>query len=88
MITYCAGVLHHRVSEAVVPFCFELQVIGTLEDYGFLIVARLLVLVAYGVLAVVGDGLRCLFGEQADESHLNCDRVGRLFLVAVSELEE
>lgn len=88
MKTYCAGVLHHCVSEVVVSLCFELQVVGALQDYSFLIVAHLLILIAHRVLAVVGDGLRCLFGEQADESHLHCHRVGRLIFVAVSELKE
>ncbi len=61
--TYGAGVLHHRVSEAIVSLGFEFQIIGAFEDHSFLIVAHLLVLVAHRVLTVVGDGLRCLFGE-------------------------
>lgn len=86
--THCAGVLQHCVSEAAVSLGLELQVVVALEDHGFLQVAGLLVLVAHRVLAVVGDGLGGLFGEQADESHLDCDRVGRLILVAVRELEK
>ena len=75
MGTYCAGVLHHCVSEPVVSFCFEIQVVGAFEDHSLLQVAVLLVLVAHRVLAVVGDGLGRLFGEQADECHLDCDGV-------------
>lgn len=86
--TYWAGVLHHCVSEPVVSLCFELQIVGALEDYSFLKVACPLVPVAHRVLAVVGDGLGCLFGEQADESHLNCDGVCRLIFVAISKLEK
>lgn len=37
---------------------------------------------------MIGDGLRCLFGEQADESHLNCDGVGQLIFVAIHKLKE
>lgn len=87
MGTYCAGVLQHCVSEPVVSFCFELQVVGAFEEHSLLQVAILFVLIAHGVLAVVGDGLGCLFGEQADESHLNRDGVCSLIFVAVRELE-
>lgn len=37
---------------------------------------------------MIGDGLRCLFGEQADERHLNCDGVGQLIFVAIHKLKE
>lgn len=36
---------------------------------------------------MVGDGLSCLFGQQADEGHLHRDRVRRLIFVPVGELE-
>lgn len=36
---------------------------------------------------MVGDGLRCLLGKQADEGHLNSDGVCSLILVAISKLE-
>lgn len=85
--TYRARVLHHRVSEAVVALCFELQVVGAFKDHSFLHVTRLGVLVAHRVLAVVGDGLSCFFGEQTDEGHLHGDGVRRLIFVPVSELE-
>lgn len=85
--THCAGVLHHCVSEAAVSLGLELQVVVAFEDHRFLQVADFLILVAHRVLAVVGDGLGGLFGEQADEGHLDCDRVGRLILVAIRELE-
>lgn len=86
-MTYRAGILQHCVSEAVVPLCFQLQVIGALEDGCFLQVTIFLVLVGHRVLAVVSDGLRGLFGQQSDEGHLHCDRVYRLILVAISELK-
>lgn len=85
--TYSAGVFHHGVSEAVVSLGLELQVVGGFEDDGLLQVARLLVLVAHRVLAVVGDGLRRFFGQQANEGHLHSQRVCRLVFVAVGELQ-
>lgn len=87
MGTYCAGVLHHCVSEPVVSLCFELQVVGAFEEHSLLQVARLLVLIAHRVLAVVGNGLGCFFGEQADERHLDRDRICRMLFVAIRELE-
>lgn len=86
MGTYRAGVLHHCVSEAVVALCLQLQIVGAFEDHSFLEVAHLLVLIAHRVLAVVGDGLGCLFGQEADEGHLHCDGVRWLIFVAVHEL--
>lgn len=85
--TYSAGVLHHGVSETAVSLCFKLQVIGALQDYSFLQVAGPFVHIAHRVLAVVGDGLGRLFGQQADKRHLDCNGVCRLIFVAIRELE-
>lgn len=71
--THCAGVLQHCVSEAVVSLGLEFQIVVALEDHSFLQVAALFVLVAHRVLAVVGDGLGSLFGEQSYKSHLDRD---------------
>lgn len=60
-LTHRAAILQDCVTEAAVSFCLQVKVIGSLENYGFLQVSILLVIIGHGVLAVVSDALRGLF---------------------------
>lgn len=83
---YRAAVLQDAVGEPAVALGSDLHVVGALDEEGFLQVARLLVHVGDAVLAVVGDVLGALGGQQAEEGQLDAGGVGRQALIAVAEL--
>lgn len=85
--TYRAAVLQDAVGEPAVALSSDLHVVGSLDEDGFLQVARLLVHVGDAVLAVVGDVLGALGGQEAQEGHLDAGGVGGQVLIAVAELE-
>lgn len=85
--TYRAAVLQDAVGEPAVALGSDLHVVGSLDEDGFLQVARLLVHVGDAVLAVVGDVLGALGGQEAQEGHLDAGGVGGQVLIAVAELE-
>lgn len=84
---YRAAVLQDAVGEPAVALGPDLHVVGALDEEGFLQVARLLVHVGDAVLAVVGDVLGALGGQQAEEGQLDAGGGGGKALIAVAELQ-
>lgn len=84
--SYRAAVLQYAVGEAAVALSSDLHVIGALQQHGLLQVARGGVHVGHAVLAVVGEVLRGLGGEQPQEGHLDGGGVWCQAVVAVVEL--
>lgn len=85
--SYRATILQHAVGEAAVALSSDLHVIGALQQHSLLQVARRGVHVGHAVLAVVGEVLRDLSGQQPQESHLDGGGVWCQAVVAVVELD-
>lgn len=86
--THSAAILQHREGEAAVALSSQLHIVGALEHHGLLHVASLTIHVGNAVLAVVGDVLASLVGQQAHESQLGGHALGADCLVVVGELWE
>lgn len=84
--SYRAAVLQYAVGEAAVALSSDLHVVGALQQHGLLQVARGGVHVGHAVLAVVGEVLGGLGGEQPQEGHLDGGGIGCQAVVAVVEL--
>lgn len=84
--SYRAAVLQHAVSKAAVAFGSDLHVVGALQQHGLLQVARRGVHVGHAVLAVVGEVLGSLSGQQPQERHLNGGSVGCQAVITIVEL--
>ena len=84
--THRAAVVDHAVGEAAVALGPDLDLVGALEEQGLLEVASLLVHVGHAVLAVVGDVLGALGGQQAQEGHLDVGSVRSQVVISIAEL--
>lgn len=84
--THSAAILQHGEGEAAVALGPQLHVVGALEHHCLLQVAALLVHVGDAVLAVVGDVLAGLVGQQAHEGQLGGHALGADGLIIVGEL--
>lgn len=86
--THSAAVLQHGEGEAAVALSSQLHIVGALEYHGLLQAAALTVHVGNAVLAVVGDVLAGLVGQQAHEGQLGGHALGAEGLIVVGELQE
>lgn len=84
--THSAAILQHSEGEAAVALSPQLHVVGALEHHCLLQVAGLLVHVGNAVLAVVGDVLAGLVGQQAHEGELGGHALGADGLIIVGKL--
>lgn len=85
-LTHRAAIPQDSIGEPAVALSPDLHVIGALDEQGLLEVASGLIHVGDAVLAVVGDVLRTLRGQQTQESHLDIGSVGSQVAVAIAEL--
>lgn len=85
--TYGATVLENAECEAAVALGPQLHVVGALEQHGLLQVAVLCVHVSNAVLAVIGDVLGGLVGQQTHEGQLSGHALGAQGLIIVSKLQ-
>lgn len=84
--THRAAILQDGVREPAVALSPDLHVIGALDEQGLLEVASCFVQVGNAVLAVVGDVLGALGGQQAQEGHLDVGSVGSQVVITIAEL--
>ena len=85
-LTHRAAILQNSIREPAVALSPDLHVVGALEEQGLLEVARGFVQVGDAVLAVVGDVLGALGGQQAQEGHLDVGGVGSQVVISIAEL--
>ena len=85
-LTHRAAILQNSICEPAVALSPDLHIIGALDEQGLLEVAGCFVQVGNAVLAVVGDILRALGGQQAEEGHLDVGSVGSQVVITVAEL--
>ena len=83
---YLAAIFQHAVCEAAIAFSSDLNVVGALQQHSLLQVARSLVHVGDAVLAVVGDVLGSVCGQQPQESQLDVGAVAWLVIISIAEL--
>lgn len=84
--THSAAILQHREGKAAVALSPQLHVVGALEHHSLLHVASLTIHVCNAVLAVVGDVLASLVGQQAHEGQLGGHALWAECLIVVGEL--
>ncbi len=84
--THSAAILQHGEGEAAVALGPQLHIVGALEHHSLLQVAALTIHVGNTVLAVVGDVLASLVGQQAHEGQLGGHALGAEGLIVVGEL--
>lgn len=84
--THRAAILQDSVCEPAVALSPDLHVIGALDEQGLLEVASRFVQVGDAVLAVVGDVLGALGGQQAQEGHLDVGSVRSQVVISIAEL--
>lgn len=84
--THSAAILQHGEGEAAVALGPQLHVVGALERHSLLHVASLTIHVSHAVLAVVGDVLAGLVGQQAHEGQLGGHALWAECLIVVGEL--
>lgn len=85
--THSAAVLQHGEGEAAVALCPQLHIVGASEHHSLLQAAALSIHVGNAVLAVVGDVLASLVGQQAHEGQLGGHALGAKGLVVVGKLQ-
>ena len=68
--THRAAILQNGVCEPAVALSPDLHIVGALDEQSLLEVASSFVQVGNAVLAVVGDVLRALGGQQAESSEV------------------
>ena len=84
--THRAAILQNGVCEPAVALSPDLHIVGALDEQSLLEVASSFVQVGNAVLAVVGDVLRALGGQQAQEGHLDVGGVGSQVVISIAEL--
>lgn len=84
--THRTAILQDSIREPAVALSPDLHVVGALDEQGLLEVASCFVQVGDAVLAVVGDVLGALGGQQAQEGHLNIGSVGSQVVISIAEL--
>lgn len=85
-LTHRAAILQNSIREPAVALSPDLHVVGALDEQGFLEVASSFVQVGNAVLAVVGDVLGALGGQQAQEGHLDVGSVRSQVVISIAEL--
>ena len=85
-LTHRAVILQNGVCEPAVTLSPDLHVVGALDEQSLLEVASSFVQVGNAILAVVGDVLGALSGQQAEEGHLDVGGVGSQVVISIAEL--
>jgi len=88
VLIHLAAILNHAICKAAVALCSDLHIIGALQQNGLLQVSCGLVHESHAVLAVVGDGLRCLSRQQSQEVQLDAGSTRSLAAISIAELLE
>ncbi len=86
MFPHLAAVLKNSICEAAVTLGADLHIIGPLQQQSFLQVSIGLIHVGNAVLAVIGEVLRSLGGQQSQESHLNACGIRCQIVISIAKL--